>query len=64
MLYSFTCPAVDCKFTVEVDAKDDEEAVRKIVSEGLKHAMSDHPDKPSMPESEMMNMVRAGMKKR
>ncbi len=64
MRYSFTCPASGCNFTIEVEARDDEEAVKKIVSEGMKHSMSDHPDMPSMPESEMINMVRAGMKKK
>jgi hypothetical protein len=62
MKYSFTCPA-PCKYEIKVDAKDDGEAVDKIMVEGMKHAKKDHPDMPAMSEGEMKSFIRTGMKK-
>jgi predicted small metal-binding protein len=62
MKYSFTCPA-PCKYEIKVDAKDEHEAIDKIMAEGIKHAKKDHPDMPAMSEGEMKSMIQTGMKK-
>jgi predicted small metal-binding protein len=62
MKYSFTCPA-PCNYEIKVDAKNDDEAVGKIMEEGKLHAKKAHPDMPSMTEEQMKSMLRSGMKK-
>jgi hypothetical protein len=62
MNYSFACPA-PCKYEIKVDAKDDQEAIDKIMMEGIKHAKKDHPDMPPMSEGEMKSTIRTGMKR-
>ena len=62
MKYSFTCPA-PCNYQIKVDAKSDDEAVDKILAEGMKHAKQAHPNMPSMNEKEAKTMVRTNMKK-
>jgi hypothetical protein len=62
MKYSFTCPA-PCNYEIKIDAMGDDEAVNKIMAEGVKHAKKDHPDMPPMTEGEMKTMIRTGMKK-
>jgi predicted small metal-binding protein len=62
MKYSFTCPG-PCNYEIKVDAKDDQEAIGKIMTEGVEHAKKDHPDMPPMTEEQMKSMIRTGMKK-
>jgi predicted small metal-binding protein len=62
MKYSFSCPA-PCNYEIKVDAKDDDEAIGKIMAEGIKHAKKDHPDMPPMTEGRMKTKIRTGMKK-
>lgn len=62
MKYSFTCPA-PCNYEVKVDAKNDDEAVEKIVEAGTVHAKQAHADMPPMTKEQMVKMVRTGMKK-
>ena len=62
MKYSFSCPA-PCNYEIKVDAKDDDEAINKIMAEGMKHAKKDHPDMPPMTEGQMKTKIRTCMKK-
>lgn len=60
--YSFNCPAGDGHVTV-VEAKTEEEAMKKMLEEGKKHASEVHADQPAMSDEDMMNMVKAGWTK-
>lgn len=40
--YSFSCPAT-CSYEIRVDAKNDDEAVAKIIAEGAIHGKRVHP---------------------
>lgn len=62
MKYSFSCPA-PCNYEVMVDAKNDDEAVAKIIKEGAVHGKQVHPDTLPMTEEQLRNMVRSGMMK-
>ncbi len=62
MKYSLSCPS-PCKYTINVDAQSDDEAIRKIMEEGKMHAKKAHPDMPPMTEDQMKDMVRANMQK-
>jgi hypothetical protein len=60
MKYSFSCPAT-CNYQISVDAKNDDEAVAKIIKEGAVHGKQAHPDVLSMTEEQLKNLVRSGM---
>ena len=60
MKYSFSCPAT-CNFEIRVDAKDEREAVAKIVAEGASHGNQFHPHVLSMTEEQLRNAVRSGI---
>ena len=60
--YSFKCPGT-CNYEVKVEAKNDDEAVQKIIKEGENHRKLAHPDMPPMAEGQLETIVRPGMKK-
>ncbi len=60
--YSFSCPAT-CNYEIMVDAKNDDEAVAKIVAEGTIHGRRVHPYALPMTEEQLKSMVRFGMMK-
>jgi predicted small metal-binding protein len=62
MKYSFKCPA-PCNYEIKVDAQNDNEAMSKLVASGKVHAKEKHPDMPPMPEQQLKDMLKAGMKK-
>ncbi len=62
MKYLFSCPA-PCNYEILVDAKNDDEAVAKIVVEGTVHGRQVHPNAIPMTEEQLKNMVRSGMLK-
>ncbi len=62
MKYSFSCPAT-CNYEIMVDAKNDDEAVAKIVAEGAIHGKQVHANVLPMTEEQLKNMVRSGMMK-
>ncbi len=62
MKYSFTCPA-PCNYEIKVDAKNDDEAVGRIIKAGEVHRKQAHPDMPPMTEEQLTKIVRSGMKK-
>ena len=62
MKYSFTC-AAPCNYEIKVDAQTDDEAMTKIIAAGKVHIKEAHPDMPPMPEQQMKDMLKAGMKK-
>ena len=62
MKYSFSCPA-PCNYEVMVDAKNDDEAVDKIIIEGAVHGRQIHPDALPMTEEQLRTVVRSGMMK-
>ncbi|HVN96397.1 MAG TPA: hypothetical protein VMT62_08210 [Syntrophorhabdaceae bacterium] len=62
MNYSFKCPA-PCSEEIKVDAKNDDEAVDKLMAAGKAHAKEKHPNMPPMSEKQMKDMLKAGMKK-
>ena len=62
MKYSLSCPS-PCKYTVNVDAQSDDEAIGKIMEKGKAHAKEAHPDMPPMTESQMKEMIRANMQR-
>jgi hypothetical protein len=62
MKYSFSCPAT-CNYEIMVDAKNDDEALAKIVAEGALHSRKVHPYVLPMTEEQLKNMVRSGMLK-
>ena len=57
----FKCPGT-CTYEVKVEAKNDDEAVAKIIKEGEGHRKQPHPDMPSMKEEQLKSIVRSGMK--
>jgi len=61
MKYSFKCPGT-CNYEVKVEAKNDDEAIRKIIKEGEDHRKQAHPDMPPMTEEQLKTIVRSGMK--
>lgn len=63
MMYSFTCPAPGCGHITTVEANTDDDAVDKFMTAGGEHAKTAHPAMPMMPEEQMRQMVRTGMKK-
>ncbi len=62
MKYSFKCPGT-CNYEVKVEAKNDDEAVEKIVKAGEVHRKEAHPDMPPMTEKQLRTIVQSGMKK-
>jgi hypothetical protein len=62
MKYSFRCPA-PCNYEIKVDAKNDDEAVERIITAGEAHRMQAHPDMPPMTQEQLRNIVQSGMKK-
>jgi hypothetical protein len=62
MKYSFSCPA-PCHYEIMVDAKNDDEALAKIVAEGAVHGRQAHPDSLPTTEEHLKSMVRSGMLK-
>jgi len=62
MRYSFSCPAT-CHYEITVDAKNDDEALARIVAEGAVHGRQFHPEVLSMTEEQLKNVVRSGIVK-
>lgn len=62
MKYSFKCPGT-CTYEVKVDARNNDEAVGKIIKAGEVHRKQAHPDMPPMAEEQLMKIVRSGMRK-
>ncbi len=62
MKYLFSCPAT-CNFEMTVDAKNKDEAVAKIVSEGSVRGTQFHSHVSSMTEGQLRNSVRSGIVK-
>ena len=62
MKYSFKCPGT-CSYEVKVEAKNDDEAIAKIIKEGEGHRKQAHPDMPPMTEDQLKSAVRSGMKR-
>ena len=62
MKYSFKCPA-PCNHEIKVDAQNDDEAMTQLMAAGKVHVKEAHADKPPMPEKEMKDMLKKGMKK-
>jgi hypothetical protein len=62
MSYSFTCPS-PCNYEVKVEAKDDDQAVEKILMAGEIHRKQVHPELPPLSEGQMASFVRSGMRK-
>jgi predicted small metal-binding protein len=62
MKYSFTCPA-PCNQELKVDAQNDDEAMGKLMAAGKVHVKEAHPNMPPMPEQQMKDMLKKGMKK-
>jgi hypothetical protein len=69
MTYTFSCPA-PCSRIVRVEARDDEEAVGKIIEAGAmtcRNRGSDgscdttHPIMPPLPERQLRDVVRLSM---
>jgi hypothetical protein len=58
MKYSFKCPGT-CNYEVKVEAKNDDEAVGKIIKAGEVHRKEAHPDMPPMTEEQHENLSRA-----
>jgi len=46
-----------------VDAQNDDEAMTKLMAAGKVHLKEAHADMPPMPEKEMKDMLKKGMKK-
>lgn len=61
MSYSFKCPA--CDHTLTTEAANDDEALEKFMAAGDEHMKAVHADAPAMPEDQMREMIRTGMKK-
>ena len=62
MSYSFTCPS-SCNYEVKVEAKDDDQAVEKILMAGEIHRKRAHPELPAISEGQMAGFVRSGMRR-
>ncbi len=62
MKYSLNCPS-PCNYKIDVDAQNDDEAVRKIMEKGKVHAEQAHPGMPPMTETQMKEMIRANMQR-
>jgi len=52
-----------CNYEIKVDAQTDNEAMTKIIAAGKVHIKEAHPDMPPMPEQQMKDMLKVGMKK-
>lgn len=61
MKYSFNCPAGDKVLTV--DAKNDDEAMKKLMEAGKMHMKEAHADMPAMSDEKMKKTMRSEMKK-
>ena len=70
MTYTFSCPA-PCRRVIRVEARDDEDAVRKIIKAGAmtcRNGGSDgpcdatHPIMPPLPERQLRDVVRLSMR--
>jgi hypothetical protein len=62
MNYSMTCPS-PCNQVMKVDAKNDDEAISKLMVAGKAHMKESHPKMPPMSDEQMKSMLKAGMKK-
>jgi hypothetical protein len=62
MNYSFKCPA-PCNQELKVYAQNDDEAMGKLMAAGKVHIKEVHPNMPPMPEQQMKDMLKKGMKK-
>ena len=60
MDYSMTCPAT-CNQVVKVNAKNDEEAISKLIRAGKAHMKESHPKMPPMSDEQMTKMLKVGM---
>jgi hypothetical protein len=61
MKYTFNCTIDNAVLTVE--AKNDAEAMKKMMVAGKKHIKEAHPTAAPMTEAEMEKMFRSGWKK-
>lgn len=61
MKYSFSCTMDNAVLSVE--AKNDAEALKKLMVEGRKHVKAAHPDATPMSDAEWEKTLRAGWKK-
>jgi hypothetical protein len=61
MKYLLKCLGA-CNYVVSVEAKNDDEAVGKIIKEGGGHRKQAHPDMPLMTEDQLKSIVRSDMK--
>lgn len=46
--YSCKCPAPGCDFVLEVTAESQEDALKKMFTEGSQHILDIHPDFPEV----------------
>ena len=70
MIYSFVCP-VPCNYKIRVDAKNDDDAIKKIIMAGAIrcrnvrnqcHCEKANHNMPPMKEEQLRNIVRLCMK--
>jgi hypothetical protein len=61
MKYTFNCPMDNVAFSVE--AKDDNEAIRKLTVLGKKHTKEAHLSATPMTDAEWAKFIRDGLKK-
>jgi hypothetical protein len=59
--YSLKCPL--CSQSTTIDADNDDAAVAAFLEESKKHMKEQHPMVPSMPDEQLQNLIRYGMKK-
>ena len=48
---------------MKVDAKNDDEAISKLMVAGKAHMKESHPKMPPMSDEQMKSMLKSGMKK-
>jgi hypothetical protein len=61
MMFSFTCPAVDCGQTMTVEANTREEAIDKLLVLGAEHGRQVHPNMQAQTPEQAKSMVSGGM---
>ncbi len=61
MKYTFSCTMDNA--VLSVDAKNDAEAVNKLIVEGKKHVQKAHSNATPMSDAEWEKMIRSGWKK-
>ncbi len=61
--YSFDCDMDHDPMHFEVEAEDDDSAVKKLIEELGPHSEEHHPDMKDMSQEDLEKMVREGMHK-